>query len=274
MPADAVLEIPEVHFAIEVALSTGAILADRPDELTISTKSTATDVVTHMDQLAERHIVERIEAMRPLDGILGEEGAAKVGTSGLEWVVDPLDGTVNYLYDLPFWCVSIALVDAASREGVAGAIYAPRMDSLWFAARGQGAFVTSGGVTRRLGVSECANLDRALMGTGFGYSAERRQSQGRVVAQILPRVRDIRRMGSCAIDLCCVASGDLDGYYERGVNPWDHAAGGLIAREAGAVVSGLSGAPEGEEMLVAAGPAVHQQLVALLEQNDAASDNL
>lgn len=272
MPADDVREIPEVQFAIEVALSAGKILADRPDELMISTKSTATDVVTQMDHLAEQYIVERIEAVRPTDGILGEEGAAKVGTSGLEWVVDPLDGTVNYLYDIPFWCVSVALVDVETREGVVGAIYAPVLDKLWFAARNNGAYVVQGEVTRRLAVSNCATLDRALMGTGFGYSDERRRAQGRVVAQVLPRVRDIRRMGSCAIDLCCVASGDLDGYYERGVNPWDHAAGGLIAREAGAIVSGLNGADEGEQMLVAAGPAVHKELVALLEQNNAASD--
>jgi len=273
MSVDAVLEIPEVHFAIDVARSAGAILANKPTELLISTKSTATDVVTQMDQLTEQHIVEQIEARRPQDGILGEEGAAKAGTSGYEWVVDPLDGTVNYLYDLPFWCVSIALVDAETREGIAGAIYAPSLDSLWFAARGQGSFMESHGMTRRLTVTDCKSLDRALMGTGFGYSADRRRAQGRVLAEVLPRVRDIRRMGSCAIDLCCVASGDLDGYFERGVNPWDHAAGGLIAREAGAVVSGLHGNVEDHEMLIAATPLVHAELMALLEKHDAASDN-
>jgi len=273
MSADEVREIPEVRFAIDLARSAGGILADRPEQLTISIKSTATDVVTHMDQLTEKHIVDQIELHRPHDGILGEEGAAKVGTSGLEWVIDPLDGTVNYLYNLPFWCVSIALVDAVTRVGEVGAIYAPRLDTLWFAARGQGAYSVSGQRTQRLAVTDCSTLDKALMGTGFGYSAERRRAQGRVVAQVLPRVRDIRRMGSCAIDLCCVASGELDGYYERGVNPWDHAAGGLIAREAGAIVSGLHGAREDHEMLVAAGPAVHAELVTLLENHGAASDD-
>lgn len=263
---------PDVAFALDIAHATGTLLANRPDSLEVDSKSTPTDVVTHMDRLAEDLLVSRITSERPLDGILGEEGADIETQSGRMWVIDPLDGTVNYLYQLPFWAVSVGLVDVESGTGLIGVVYAPALGKAWIASRGAGAYELSASAHRKLAVSECTTLDRALMGTGFGYSTARRASQGRVIRTVLPEVRDIRRMGSCAIDLCLVAEGALDGYFERGVNPWDHAAGSLIAREAGAQVSGLRGSVEGSEMLVAANPQLHSALVSRLETLNADSD--
>jgi myo-inositol-1(or 4)-monophosphatase len=262
----------DVHFALAIASAAGELLAARPDALEISTKSTATDVVTHMDKLAEELLVSRIRAERPLDGILGEEGADVESQSGRMWVIDPLDGTVNYLYNLPFWAVSVGLVDVATNHGLVGAVVAPTLGKAWVAAHNQGAFVLSTDASRPIGVSDCSTIDRALIGTGFGYSQERRASQGRVIKTLLPGLRDIRRMGSCAIDLCLLAEGHLDAFYERGVNPWDHAAGGVIAREAGARVSGLRDKQESDEMLVAANPVLHALLVRELESLNADSD--
>ena len=262
----------DVQFALSIATAAGELLAARPDSLEISTKSTATDVVTHMDKLAEELLVSRIRAERPLDGILGEEGADVESQSGRMWVIDPLDGTVNYLYNLPFWVVSVGLVDVTTNHGLVGAVVAPTLGKAWVAGHNKGAFVLSGDTSRPIGVSDCSTIDRALIGTGFGYSKERRASQGRVIKSLLPGLRDIRRMGSCAIDLCLLAEGHLDAFYERGVNPWDHAAGGVIAREAGARVSGLRGRQESDEMLVAANPALHELLARELEVLDADSD--
>lgn len=225
-----------------------------------------------MDRLAEDFLVSQITSQRPLDGILGEEGADVVSQSGRMWVIDPLDGTVNYLYQLPFWAVSVGLVDVESGAGLVGVIYAPAIGKSWVGARGKGSFELTTTSQRKLAVSDCSTLDRALLGTGFGYAKQRRAAQGRVVRTLLPEIRDIRRMGSCAIDLCLVAEGALDGFFERGVNPWDHAAGSLIAREAGAQVCGLRGQTEDSEMLVAANPQLISPLVARLETLNADSD--
>lgn len=267
------LDDADVQFALSIANAAGQLLAARPDALEISTKSTATDVVTQMDKLAEELLVSQIRAGRPLDGILGEEGADVESQSGRQWVIDPLDGTVNYLYNLPFWAVSVGLVDVATNHGLVGAVVAPTLGKAWIAAHNQGAFVLTSDHHRPIGVSDCASIDRALIGTGFGYSKERRASQGRVIKTLLPQLRDIRRMGSCAIDLCLLAEGHLDAFYERGVNPWDHAAGAVIAREAGAHVSGLHGMVESEHMLVAANPTLHALLVHELEVLHADSDS-
>jgi fructose-1,6-bisphosphatase/inositol monophosphatase family enzyme len=180
----------------------------------------------------------------------------------VRWVVDPLDGTVNYLYGLHDWAVSIA----AEVDGtvVAGVVEVPRRGETFTAVAGHGAWLHRGEARLALRCSAGVPLGQALVGTGFGYDAGRRQIQGEVVAALLPYVRDIRRGGSAAVDLCSVAAGRLDAFYERGLNYWDFAAGGLIAREAGATVGGLAGRPESTSLTVAAGPGLYQQLEAVL----------
>lgn len=263
---------PNLAIAMAIANGTGKLLLDRPDDLEVQTKSTATDVVTLMDKRAEAFIVSELGIHRPNDSILGEEGANQTGTSGLRWVIDPIDGTVNYLHKVPHWCVSIGLIEQNTGEALSGVVYVPVLDSMYISSRGLGAWVIEQGMPRRVQVSDCTDLSKALMGTGFGYSSTRRASQARVLQQVLPKVADIRRLGSCAVDLCLVADGVLDGYYERGVNAWDHAAGELIAREAGAISSGLFGKPIGNDMIVVANPAIHGDLVAILEANQADQD--
>jgi myo-inositol-1(or 4)-monophosphatase len=245
------------------AAEAGKLLVEgRPADLGVAqTKSSPTDVVTEMDTAAERTIRAAIRRHRPEDGFLGEEGGSEDGASGVRWVIDPIDGTVNYLYGLPAWAVSIgAEVDGV---GVAGVVLAPQLGEEYTAVRGEGSFL--GG--RRLRVNEPESLAKSLIATGFGYRAERREVQGRIVAGILPQVRDIRRGGSAALDLCAVATGRVDGYYERGTHAWDRAAGALIAEEAGARVEGFHGAPASEAMVLAAGsalfPALHGALAAL-----------
>lgn len=245
-----------LELARAAAAEAGKLLVDgRPERLGVAqVKSSPTDVVTEMDTAAERLIRAAIRARRPDDGFLGEEGGAQAGASGVRWVVDPIDGTVNYLYGLPAWAVSIgAEVDGVT---VAGVVLAPAMGEEYTAVRGGGAWLDG----RRLAVSRPESMDRALIATGFGYRAERRAVQGRIAGELLPRVRDIRRGGSAAIDLCAVAAGRVDGYYERGTHSWDRAAGSLVATEAGAVVEGFHGAPASEEMVLAAGPGLFAEL--------------
>jgi len=269
---DALISEPNLAIAMSIATGAGELLLNRPDDLEIETKSTATDVVTLMDKRAEAFIVAELGKQRPDDAILGEEGANHPGTSGLQWVLDPIDGTVNYLHQLPHWCVSIGLVEESTGQALAGVVYVPTLDHMYISSRGLGAWVIERGNSRQLKVSECNDLAQALIGTGFGYSSTRRASQARVLQEVLPKVADIRRLGSCAVDLCLVADGVLDGYYERGVNAWDYAAGELIAREAGALASGLLGNSIGNDMIVVANPAIHSQLVAILESNQADRD--
>lgn len=223
-----------------------------------TTKSTPTDVVTAADSAAERLVVEGLRAARPGDGVLGEEGADDAGTTGVRWVVDPVDGTVNFLYGLPQWAVSIAAeVDG---EVVAGVVHDPAKRETWTAVRGGGAFLDG----RRLQCSAADELALALVATGFSYDARRRAAQAAHLTTILPRVRDIRRLGAGALDLCAVAAGRVDAYYEQAMNPWDWAAGALVAREAGARVGGLRGRPESSDLLLAAAPGVFDALHDLL----------
>lgn len=272
MTFDLVAKDPSVELAMSIAKEAGKLLLARPAHLEIETKSSATDVVTQMDRQAEAFIVAQLSKHRPEDAILGEEGSNSTGTSDFQWVIDPIDGTVNYLHRIPHWCVSIGLKNIKTGESIAGVIYAPVYDQMYISSQGLGSWVIDQGVPRLLQVSNCAELNVAVIGTGFGYSSERRASQARVLSQVLPRVADIRRLGSCAIDLCLVAAGVLDGYYERGVNDWDHAAGELIAREAGAISSGLRGNKVGNDMIVVATSLIHADLVAILEANSADSD--
>ena len=226
----------------------------------VLTKSSATDMVTEVDRAAEALIVGALHDARPHDGIVGEEGADHDGTSGVRWLIDPIDGTTNFLYGLPGWAVSIA---AADDDGpLAGAVCVPTVGELFSAARGGGARLN--GTLIRCG--DKADLATALIGTGFSYQPAARATQGRLVAELLPLVRDIRRFGAAAVDLCSVAAGRLDAYFEEGLAPWDLAAGGLIAQEAGVVLTSAVGGPVRPGSVVAAPPALHPLLLALLQR--------
>jgi myo-inositol-1(or 4)-monophosphatase len=229
----------------------------------VDVKSSPVDVVTAVDKASEELIVGRLLEARPDDGVLGEEGATREGSSGVRWVVDPIDGTVNFLYDLPGYAVSIAAeVDGAV---LAGVVLNVATGELFSATVGGGAYLESPGRGRvRLTGSRPASLEQTQVATGFGYRVEQRRAQGAVVAALLPRVRDIRRFGSSALDLCAVAAGRLDAYYELDLNPWDHAAGALVAAEAGLVVTGLPGRPFGEPMAIAAAASIAAPFVDLI----------
>ncbi|MCD2443456.1 inositol monophosphatase [Agromyces sp. SYSU K20354] len=230
-----------------------------------ATKSTPTDIVTATDRDTEALIRERILAARPDDGIVGEEHDSRVGTSGVSWVVDPIDGTVNFLYGVPAWTVSVAVVagapDPGSWQGLAGVVVNPTTGEVFTASAGGGAWLGD----ERLQVNTGVPLGRALVGTGFGYSSDVRREQAQVLLDMLPQVRDIRRIGSAALDICMLAAGRLDAVYERGLNPWDHAAGAVIAREAGAQVGGRGGGREGSDLFIAAAPGLYDELAAALE---------
>lgn len=259
-------QVPADHeqllvIATRLALGAGELIRTGRDGAgeDVGVKSTPTDVVTAMDHASERYLVAELARRRPGDGVLGEEGASVAGSSGVRWVVDPIDGTVNYLYGLPWYAVSVA----AEVDGrvVVGVVHNPENGELFSAVRGGGAWLEG----QRLRCTEESTLGQALVSTGFGYDADRRREQAQVAAALLPRVRDLRRMGSAALDLCQVAAGRLDAHYEQGLSPWDHAAGGLIAAEAGARVTGLRGAPAGVECVLAAGPGIFPALAAALE---------
>ncbi len=219
------------------------------------TKSSRSDVVTAADLAVEQLIRDRIAAARPGDTVLGEEGGEQFGTGAVSWVVDPIDGTVNYVYGIPVWSVSIAA--AVDGTVVAGAVVNPTTGEVFTAAAGSGARLDGLPLRRR---DDVPDLAVSLVGTGFGYTAANRAADGWVVGELLPRVRDIRRIGSASLDLCMVATGQMDAYYERGLNPWDHAAGGLVAAEAGHTVAGLDGGPAGRAFLLAAPPGLWQPL--------------
>lgn len=252
--------------ALDVALLAGELLLDgqRRERVIAGTKSSVTDMVTEIDRAAEACVAAELRRRRPDDGLVGEEGAAAPSRSGVVWVVDPIDGTTNYLYGYPAFCVSLAAeVDG---EAIAGVVHDPLRDETFLAARGRGSFVRNRLGEHRLAVApDGGPLAEALVATGFGYGADRRAVQARIVAHVLPRVRDIRRAGSAALDLCSVADGRLDGYYERGLHHWDHAAAALVAREAGAVVQTLEGGPlSSDRTIVSARPSLIEPLCQLL----------
>jgi myo-inositol-1(or 4)-monophosphatase len=250
------------RLALGVASEAALVVTERGAAGAVSaTKSTPTDVVTEMDRRAQALIADRIRALRPADAFFGEEDGSAAGTSGLTWVVDPIDGTVNYVYDIPAYAVSVAAVVGDPRvpgqwRPVAGAVVNPVSGERFWARAGGGAWRQRGRLpATRLAVSTQSDLGLSLVGTGFGYAASTRAWQARVLAPILPRVRDIRRFGSAALDLCRVAEGSLDAFYERGLNPWDLAAGWLLVTEAGGVVTGLGDGPPDSDLLVAGGAA-------------------
>lgn len=220
-----------------------------------TTKSSPTDPVTEADRAAERIVVDGILAARPDDAIIGEEGTERIGTSGLAWSIDPIDGTTNYVYGIPAYAVSVAVGDSTGT--LCGTVYNPVTDELFEAVIGRGATLNG----EPIEVAAPVALSAALIATGFGYLAERRRSQAAVVAGLLPEIRDIRRFGSAALDLCAVACGRVDAYYEVGLNVWDFAAGALIAAEAGALCTDLAGGPGSPDFLIAASPDLHPVLV-------------
>ncbi len=228
-------------------------------ELGNDTKSSATDIATEFDRAAEAHIVGILRAERPDDAIVGEEGTADDGTSGFGWFIDPIDGTTNYVYDQPGWSNSVAV----AHDGVmiAAAVYVPPLDEMFSAALGQGATMNG----RAIRASGETKLELALVGTGFGYQPETRREQAERVVGLITQIRDIRRLGSAAFDLCMVACGRLDVYYELYLNSWDAAAGELIAREAGAITSDFGDGHARPEEMVAAAPGVHEAFLNALQ---------
>jgi myo-inositol-1(or 4)-monophosphatase len=251
-----------MDFAARTAQRAGEITLAHFGSAAVERKGDGSEV-TAADRASERLVVEGIRAARPDDGILGEEGTADSGTSGVRWVIDPLDGTTNFLYGLPAFAVSIAVeVDGTTEVGVV--VDAARHET-FTAVRGRGAHLDG----RRLRVNGADQLATALIGTGFSYDAARRARQGAVVAQVLPLVRDIRRVGAAALDLCWVAAGRLDGFYEKGLAPWDLGAGALIAAEAGARVGDLAGGPASGAFTLATAPVLFEPLRALLDAHGA-----
>lgn len=257
--------------AERVALAAAELVrTTSPAQVTVAaTKSSPVDVVTAMDAASEVLLRRLILAERPGDAILGEEDGHVAGTSGLTWVIDPIDGTVNYLYGVPAYAISVAVVagvpDPLEWTALAGCVASVPSGTVWTASLG-------GGATRDgepICVNAATDLSQSLVGTGFGYGSERRAAQAQVLTHVLPRVRDIRRIGSAALDLCMVAQGTLDLVYERGLNPWDMAAGALIVTEAGGAVTGLRGIPASPAMTVAGPAGSVAELVDLLTEHDA-----
>jgi myo-inositol-1(or 4)-monophosphatase len=259
-------ELRDLATSIAVEAGELAVRRRREGVEVADTKSTAVDVVTEADREVERLIRGRLADARPADGILGEEGGGTSGTSGLTWVVDPIDGTTNYLYGIPHYAVSIAVVegepDPRTWADAVGVVHNPASGELFSAAVGEGANLSTGsGAGAAIRVADPVPLELALIGTGFAYASELRGIQGGIVTRLLPTVRDIRRQGTASLDLSFVACGRLNAYFERTLSPWDHAAGAIIAREAGAVVKGLGDAAPGRDLVLAA----HPGLAAVLE---------
>ena len=243
-----------------LALEAGDLaLAGRKSGLSeVRTKSSDTDMVTEFDHVCEDIITNGLRHVRPHDAIVGEEGANDQGTTGLTWYIDPIDGTTNFYFDLPNWAVSIGVSDASGP--LAGAVYVPALSEMFTGARGLGAFLNGSPIK----VRDNHLLTDALVCTGFSYSPEQRLRQAQRVANMVHKVRDIRRFGAAAIDLCFVACGRLDAYFEENLHPWDLVAGGIIATEAGAVITNFSGHQMEPREVLASTPGVHEELVQLL----------
>jgi myo-inositol-1(or 4)-monophosphatase len=256
-----------LQVAVDAARMAGALLAERAqqgEERAVTSKSTPTDLVSEADLESERAIRELLAARRPQDGVVGEEGSDEPGSSGLSWVVDPLDGTINFLFAIPQWCVSVAVRDG---EGtIAGAVYDPNRDELFAATRAGRATLAAPSTTVELtGSTRDAELPAALVSTGLAYDADVREAQAKVLVRLAPRVRDIRRFGSAALDLAWTAAGRYDAYFERSVKQWDVAAGQLICERAGLHVLEL---PPHENLpwgILAAPPGLAEALLELVE---------
>ncbi|MHB1986786.1 MAG: inositol monophosphatase family protein [Acidimicrobiales bacterium] len=227
----------------------------------VRSKSTRTDLVTEADRSSEGLILERLSAQRPSDGVLGEEGSRRPGTSGLTWVVDPLDGTINFVYGFPAFAVSIACT--RHEEALVGVVFDPLREEMFVAMSGEGSSMNG----KRLQILAGPPLSETLVATGFGYESERRRSQAGLLQMVLPAVRDLRRAGAASLDLCWLAAGRVDACYEAGLAPWDHAAGALVVTEAGGIVDFVDGLVPGASTLIAAAPVLQGELAALLERS-------
>jgi myo-inositol-1(or 4)-monophosphatase len=254
------------ELAADLARRAGALISEarRSGAGLVDTKSTATDMVTEYDRASEALIVGALRAARPGDAIIGEEGTADDGSSGVSWLIDPIDGTTNFFYGLPGYAVSIAAVD---RDGtVAGAVYVPATQELFAAARGQGATLNGAPIH----CSTTADVATALVATGFSYHPELRRVHMRRLQHIIGEIRDIRRFGAAAADLCYVAAGRVDAYFEEHLGPWDLAAGELIAREAGCVTGDFAGDCVRPAQVLVANPELFGPLRSLINRADAA----
>ena len=235
-----------------------ALAGRKSGDVTATTKSSPTDMVTQYDKASEDMITAGLRDLRPDDGIVGEEGASRDGTSGITWHIDPIDGTSNFYFDIPMWAVSIGAVD--EHGPIAGAVYAPALGDMFTAARGEGATLNG----NRISVRENTLLSDALVCTGFSYHVSQREAHARRVATMVGQIRDIRRFGAAAIDLCFVACGRLDAYFEEHLNSWDLIAGQVIATEAGAIVTNFSGDTVTPQEVLATQPGVQKALIRLI----------
>ncbi len=255
---DLALELCDLASRLSVAAGELVFEGRKSGLTSISTKSSDTDVVTEFDRASERLIVAGLMAERPDDAVIGEEGTDAAGASGVRWLIDPIDGTTNFQYDLPGYAVSIAALSVD--RALAGAVYIPASRELFTAVADGGAFLNGSPI--RCGST--TSLQQALVATGFSYQVERRRDQAQRIAQVIPEVRDIRRFGAAAPDLCYLAAGRFDVYFEQWLGPWDWAAGELIAREAGCRTGRFDGGPIGRDELLAANPALFDQMIELL----------
>jgi myo-inositol-1(or 4)-monophosphatase len=251
-----------LEIAVGAARAAAGLLVERfgGPAAGLRAKSSATDMVSEADEGAERAIVTYIHERRPDDALVAEEGSQATGRSGVNWYIDPLDGTTNYLYGVPHWAIAICCADA--HGALAGVVYDPLSDELFNATRGGGARLGE----RRLATTDKADLGTALVATGFGYRAAQRDTQGRILARIAGRVRDMRRFGSASLDLAYVAAGRFDAYFESVDKPWDWMAGALLVREAGGRVTELTPSDPAFPRIVASAPGMHQALLDLLKQ--------
>ncbi len=252
------------RLALDVGREAAAMVLGRLGErVDVATKSSADDLVTEVDKASESLITELLLAKRPNDGVLGEEGTGIIGTSNVEWVIDPIDGTTSWVYGLPGFCVSIAA--RAGGQVVSGVVLAPASANEYTAVRNTGSTHNS----RTASSSPITDLARSLVATGFSSNNARSVRQGAVFAQVIGHVRDLRRMGSAALDLAAVGTGQLDAYYEVGINPWDYEAGLLIAAEAGAETIVELDDVTGTAFVAAAAPGIASDFFALLERTNA-----
>jgi len=259
----------ELHdVAVKLAREAGELIVSRrAGHIEVaSTKSSDVDVVTAVDKESEEFLYTRLRELRPGDGFLGEEGQVEESTTGITWVVDPIDGTVNFLYNIPHYAVSIAAVTGDPSPGSwqveAGAVFNPATGELFHAARGEGSFLGE----RRLQIGSPPPMNLALLATGFAYSTAMRKEQVLILSQLIGEVRDIRRMGTASLDFAAVAAGRVDVYFERTLSPWDHAAGELLVTEAGGIITGIRDLPQGREGIFAGHPTLVKQLKARISE--------
>ena len=259
----------DVHdVAVKLAREAGELIVSRrAGHIEVAnTKSSDVDVVTAVDKESEAFLFERLRELRPRDGFLGEEGQVEESLTGVTWVVDPIDGTVNFLYNIPHYAVSIAAVTGQPTPGTwqveAGAVFNPVTGEMFHASRGGGAFLGDW----RLQIVEPPPMHLALLATGFAYSTAMRKEQVRILSHLIGDVRDIRRMGTASLDLAAVAAGRVDVYFERTLNAWDHAAGELLVTEAGGIIAGIRDLPQGREGIFAGHPTLVSQLKARISE--------